>query len=98
VFQDALPDALSGGDSILIGAVNRAQLLAETDRLSPDAIAAGVRDRGREAKAFASTAEIVDHLSAKANPGDVVLIMSNGGFDGLTYKLLDALKSIGARK
>jgi UDP-N-acetylmuramate: L-alanyl-gamma-D-glutamyl-meso-diaminopimelate ligase len=99
VFQDALPDALSGADSILIGSVARSKLLAESDRLSPEAIAAFVRQRGREAKAFASTDEILDHLAAHAASGDVVLIMSNGGFDGLTAKLLDALKlSAGARK
>lgn len=92
VFQDALPDALSTADSVLIGAVNRAQQLAEDDRLSPEAIASSVRQRGREAKAFGSTAEIVDHLSANAAPGDLVLVMSNGGFDGFVAKLLDALQ------
>ncbi|HKV48529.1 MAG TPA: UDP-N-acetylmuramate:L-alanyl-gamma-D-glutamyl-meso-diaminopimelate ligase [Candidatus Acidoferrales bacterium] len=98
VFQDALPEALASADVTLIGAVNRAQLLAEQDRLSPDAIADGVRKRGREAQAFASTTDIVEHLSANANPGDLILIMSNGGFDGLTAKLLDALKLAGVRK
>ena len=98
VFQDALPEALVGADVILIGAVSRAQLLAEQDRLSPEAIAEGVGKRGREAQAFASTPDIVEHLTANANPGDLILIMSNGGFDGLTAKLLDALKLTGARK
>lgn len=98
VFQDALPEALAGADVILIGAVSRAQLLAEQDRLSPEAIAEGVRKRGRAAQAFASTPDIVEHLTANANPGDLILIMSNGGFDGLTAKLLDALKLTGARK
>jgi UDP-N-acetylmuramate: L-alanyl-gamma-D-glutamyl-meso-diaminopimelate ligase len=93
VFQDALPDALTSADAVLIGAVSRAQLLAEDDRLSPEAIAESVRQRGGEAKAFASTADIVDDLKARARPGDVVLIMSNGGFDGLTSKLLEALES-----
>ena len=92
VFQDALPDALAGADSVLLGAVNRAQLLAEDDRLSPEAIASAVQHRGREARACSSTAEIVTHLASHAVPGDLVLIMSNGGFDGLTAKLLDALK------
>ena len=98
IFQDALPDALAGADAVYIGAVNRAQLLAETDRLSPDAIAAAVRARGREARAFESTAQLLDELSARVSAGDVVLIMSNGGFDGLTYKLLDALKTAGVQK
>jgi UDP-N-acetylmuramate: L-alanyl-gamma-D-glutamyl-meso-diaminopimelate ligase len=93
IFQDELPDALSAADFVLLGAVSRAQLLAEQDRLSPDAIAASVRDRGGNAEAFAGTPEIVDFLAYHAKPGDVILIMSNGGFDGLTAKLLEALNS-----
>ncbi|HTZ75728.1 MAG TPA: UDP-N-acetylmuramate:L-alanyl-gamma-D-glutamyl-meso-diaminopimelate ligase [Candidatus Aquilonibacter sp.] len=98
VFQDALPDALAGADVTLIGAVSRAQMLGDEERLSPDAIAAAVRARGREARAFASSGDIAEYLSANANPGDLVLMMSNGGFDGLTAKLLDALKSAGVRR
>ena len=97
VFQDALPDALSGADFTLIGAVNRAQLLAEEDRLSPEAIVEGVRRRGADATAFSSTNEIVERLASSAKTGDLVLIMSNGGFDGLTMKLIEALKPAGAR-
>ena len=91
VFQDALPGALSLADAVLFGAVNRAQLLAEDDRLSPDAIAAAIRARGYAAQAFASAEEIAGHLAANARPGDLVLIMSNGSFDGLTAKLLEKL-------
>jgi UDP-N-acetylmuramate: L-alanyl-gamma-D-glutamyl-meso-diaminopimelate ligase len=91
VFQDALPEALSLADAVLFGSVNRAQLLAEEDRLSPDAIAAAIRARGCAARAFASAEEIADHLAANARSGDLVLIMSNGSFDGLTAKLLEKL-------
>ncbi|MGA3293110.1 MAG: UDP-N-acetylmuramate:L-alanyl-gamma-D-glutamyl-meso-diaminopimelate ligase [Candidatus Acidiferrales bacterium] len=93
VFQDALPEALSLADAVLFGPVSRAQLLAEDDRLSPEAIAAAVRTRGPDARALASADEIADHLAANARPGDLILIMSNGSFDGLTAKLLDKLRS-----
>ena len=91
VFQDALPDALTLADVVLFGPVNRAQLLEEGERLSPDAIAQSIRARGRESKAFGSAVEIAEHMATNANPGDVVLIMSNGSFDGLTLKLLERL-------
>jgi UDP-N-acetylmuramate: L-alanyl-gamma-D-glutamyl-meso-diaminopimelate ligase len=98
IFQDALPDALSLADAVLFGPVSRAQLLSEEDRLSPDAIAAAVRTRGRDAKAFSSADEIAEHLAAHSRPGDLVLIMSNGSFDGLTGKLLEKLHAAsGAR-
>lgn len=98
VFQDALPDALSLADVVLFGAVNRAQLLAEEDRLSPEAIAESLRARGCAATAFTSADEIADRLAAGARSGDLILIMSNGSFDGLTAKLLEKLSArAGAR-
>jgi UDP-N-acetylmuramate: L-alanyl-gamma-D-glutamyl-meso-diaminopimelate ligase len=98
VFQHVLPDALALADAVLIGPVNRAQQLAEEDRLSPEAIAAGVKERGRPAKAFASAGEIADYLAEHAGTGDVVLVMSNGNFDGLCVKLVEKLQAVsGAR-
>jgi UDP-N-acetylmuramate: L-alanyl-gamma-D-glutamyl-meso-diaminopimelate ligase len=98
VFQDALPESLAIADGVLIGPVNRAQLLSDEDRLSPDAIAESLRAHGRAAKAFPSAAAIADYLAESANPGDLVLVMSNGSFDGLCLKLLEKLKSLaGAR-
>jgi UDP-N-acetylmuramate: L-alanyl-gamma-D-glutamyl-meso-diaminopimelate ligase len=98
IFQDALPDALALADAVLFGPVNRAQLLAETDRLSPESIAEAVRARGRDAEAFSSADEVAEHLVAHAGSGDLVLIMSNGSFDGLSAKLLERLHAAsGAR-
>ena len=98
VFQEALPESLAIADGVLIGPVNRAQLLSDEDRLSPDAIAESLRAHGRAAKAFPSAAAIADYLAESANPGDLVMVMSNGSFDGLCSKLLEKLKSLaGAR-
>ena len=91
IFQEALPDALALADAVLFGPVNRAQLLEERDRLSPEAITESIRARGRFAKAFASSVDIAEHLVENTEPGDLVLIMSNGSFDGLTAKLLEKL-------
>ena len=91
IFEDALPDALALADAVLFGPVNRAQLLEERDRLSPEAIAESIRARGRFAKAFASSVDIAVHLVENTERGDLVLIMSNGSFDGLTAKLLEKL-------
>jgi UDP-N-acetylmuramate: L-alanyl-gamma-D-glutamyl-meso-diaminopimelate ligase len=93
IFQNDLSDALALADAVLFGPVNRAQLLDESDRLSPEMICESLRARGRSANAFASADEIADQLATTANPNDLVLIMSNGGFDGLTAKLLARLNS-----
>jgi len=93
VFQDSLPDALSLADAILFGPVNRAQMLGEDERLSPESIAESLRARRRESRPFESAEKIAEYLAANAASGDLVLIMSNGGFDGLTGKLFEKLKS-----
>lgn len=91
VFQDALPESLLAADAILFGPVNRAKLLSDEERFSPELAVAALRDSGRIAKAFDSTAEIVDYLARGVCAGDLVLIMSNGSFDGLCAKLLAEL-------
>ena len=99
IFQDVLPDALAVADEIVIGPVSRAQLLEEMERLSPESIAESLLKRGRPAKAFESAAAIADYLASHAHSGDMVMVMSNGSFDGLSGKLLEKLKSLeGARR
>ncbi|HUE57606.1 MAG TPA: UDP-N-acetylmuramate:L-alanyl-gamma-D-glutamyl-meso-diaminopimelate ligase [Candidatus Udaeobacter sp.] len=91
VFQDALPKALALGDRIILGGVFRAQQLGDENRMDPEAVAASVRALGREARVMPNSDAIVEHLVAEAKPGDVLLIMSNGSFDGLCEKLLKKL-------
>ncbi|MGA7552418.1 MAG: UDP-N-acetylmuramate:L-alanyl-gamma-D-glutamyl-meso-diaminopimelate ligase [Candidatus Acidiferrales bacterium] len=93
IFQDVLPDALAIADEIVIGPVSRAQLLEEGERLSPESIASSLHARNRPAQAFDSAAAIADYLASKARSGDMVMVMSNGSFDGLSGKLLEKLKS-----
>jgi UDP-N-acetylmuramate: L-alanyl-gamma-D-glutamyl-meso-diaminopimelate ligase len=99
IFQNVLPEALMIADAVLIGPVNRAQLLGEEERLSPEQIADSLLERGRPAKAFESADEIAEYLADNAKTGDVVMVLSNGSFDGLSGKLLEKFKSLaGTRK
>jgi len=91
VFQDALPASLALGDQVLLGGVNRAAQLSDDQRLDPEAVASSVRQLGKEARALAGADAIADLLVAEAKPGDLLLIMSNGSFDGLCEKLLKKL-------
>ena len=45
-----------------------------------------------QAEAFELTEKIVEHLQGKLRIGDVVLVMSNGSFDGLCKRLLGRLR------
>lgn len=91
VFESELAEALAGADGVLLGPVNRPHLLSDDERLSPERVVAGVRERGRPARAFDSAAEVTRELIGELQPGDVVIAMSNGSFDGLCERLLERL-------
>jgi UDP-N-acetylmuramate: L-alanyl-gamma-D-glutamyl-meso-diaminopimelate ligase len=50
-----------------------------------------LRTAGRTADHIVEPAEIARRVAATAESGDVVLIMSNGGFGGVHARLLDRL-------
>jgi len=91
VFQDALPKALALGDRVILGGVFRAQQLGGENRLDPETVAESVRSLGKDARVFPSSETIAEHLGNEAKSGDLLLIMSNGSFDGLCEKVLKKL-------
>jgi UDP-N-acetylmuramate: L-alanyl-gamma-D-glutamyl-meso-diaminopimelate ligase len=93
VFQDALPEALALGDHVLLGGVHRSGLLDDAHRLDPEAVAATVRAHGKDARVLPGADAIANLLAAEAKSGDLLVIMSNGSFDGLCEKLLKRLSA-----
>jgi UDP-N-acetylmuramate: L-alanyl-gamma-D-glutamyl-meso-diaminopimelate ligase len=96
VFEASLASSLSTADAAVLGAVNRASLLGDEERLSPERVLQAVRAAGRKAEGFESANEIAEYLAGETRPGDLVLVMSNGSFDGLCGKLLGKLQERGA--
>jgi UDP-N-acetylmuramate: L-alanyl-gamma-D-glutamyl-meso-diaminopimelate ligase len=96
VFEKDLAASLATADATVLGAVNRANLLSDEERMSPARVLDLVRAAGRTADGFDSAEEIADYLATRTNEGDLVLVMSNGSFDGLCGKLLAKLQERGA--
>jgi UDP-N-acetylmuramate: L-alanyl-gamma-D-glutamyl-meso-diaminopimelate ligase len=94
VFQDTLPQALALADRVALGGVFRAQQLGDENRLDPETVAASVRALGKEANVVSGGQAMADFLAANAKPNDLLLIMSNGSFDGLCEKLLKKLDAL----
>jgi UDP-N-acetylmuramate: L-alanyl-gamma-D-glutamyl-meso-diaminopimelate ligase len=92
VFENDLASSLSTADAAVLGAVNRASLLGDEERLSPARVLQAIRVAGRKAEGFDSADEIAEFLARETRPGDLVLMMSNGSFDGLCGKLLGRLQ------
>ncbi len=91
VFQDAFTDAFSGVDRVTFAAVHRSEQLAEHERLSTDEMVSALRERGVAGETCPNVDDIVALVATEARTGDVVVIMSNGGFGGLAAKLTNAL-------
>jgi UDP-N-acetylmuramate: L-alanyl-gamma-D-glutamyl-meso-diaminopimelate ligase len=93
VFQESLPQALALADRVALGGVFRAQQLGDENRLDPETVAAAVRSLGKQADVVSGGEAMAEYLVASAKPSDLLLIMSNGSFDGLCEKLLAKLSS-----
>ena len=91
VFEQTLPVALALADRVVLAGVFRAQQLGDENRMEPEAVAEGVRLSGKSARVFPNSDAIAEQVSAEVESGDVLLVMSNGSFDGLCDKLLAKL-------
>ena len=96
LFENDLAASLATADAAVLGAVNRANLLSDEERMSPARVLEKIRNTGRKAEGFDSVEEIAEYLTVETRPGDLVVVMSNGSFDGLCGKLLDKLQERGA--
>jgi UDP-N-acetylmuramate: L-alanyl-gamma-D-glutamyl-meso-diaminopimelate ligase len=96
VFQDDFARAFEGADEVVVAAVFRSSL-PESERLSPERLVADLRTRGRRARYIPEVDDIVRAIAAEHAGGDVVVLMSNGGFGGIHRKLVDALRDVERR-
>ena len=87
VFQQELIENLSLADHVILAAVYQQQRIPENERLHPEQVIAAINAAGTPAELCADVAAIVDSLERQVLPGDVVAILSNGGFDGIYDKL-----------
>jgi UDP-N-acetylmuramate: L-alanyl-gamma-D-glutamyl-meso-diaminopimelate ligase len=94
VFQDEYADAFVAADYVVIASVFDSRKVAEKGKsLDTQKLIADISQQHKPAFAFPGADEIIAHLLPHLREGDVVAIMSNGGFGGIHEKLLAALKN-----
>lgn len=86
-FAAELEDALALADAVWLGPVYRAERLAPEERLDTRSLADRLRARNLPAQAFDEVPALAEALWNGTQPGEIVLIMSNGAFGGL-YNIL----------
>ncbi|MBV9622641.1 MAG: UDP-N-acetylmuramate:L-alanyl-gamma-D-glutamyl-meso-diaminopimelate ligase [Acidobacteria bacterium] len=94
IFQQQLAKSLALADEVVIAAVFKSESIPEGERLDVNRVAAEIVSRGQRARVLADAAEIIRVCSPEMRPGDVVAILSNGGFGGIYESLPERLKSL----
>ena len=96
IFQEDFARALGQADRVVLAAVFRSTL-PDDQRLDAQQIVRDLHAKGTEARYIPATDDIVRTVSREAREGDLLVVMSNGGFDNIHQKLLDALEARGSR-
>lgn len=91
VFQKDYAKAFQMADQTIIAEAFDQSKIQEKDRFSSHELIDDIKNLGQQARVYEKVDDIVHDISKEANPGDLVLIMSNGGFDGIYQKLMAAL-------
>lgn len=94
VFQHELGRSLAVADRVVLTKVFKPEAIAEVDRLSTEAVVRELNAHDKPAFEAADANEIVDRIAAQLRPGDVVAILSNGGFGGIYEKLPERLRQL----
>lgn len=87
VFFRELVDGLSLADEVVVATVFKAEAIPESERLSTSAVIEKLKQQGHAARECRNADEIVDAIAPELREGDVVAVLSNGGFGGIYEKL-----------
>ena len=94
IFQEPYSKAFSYADYVIIAGVYNTSKASELGKvLDTDELVKMIEMQGKNAYSLPDADAIIDHIGPVLNEGDVVAIMSNGGFGGIHEKMLDLLRS-----
>jgi len=95
VLERELVESLEVADRVVLAAVYQQARIPEDERLHPEDVVAALNRKGTPAQLLENADAIVAGIAPQLQPGDVVAILSNGGFDGIYEKLPAALRARG---
>jgi UDP-N-acetylmuramate: L-alanyl-gamma-D-glutamyl-meso-diaminopimelate ligase len=92
VFERELIESLSLADRIVLAGVFKQESIPEGERLHPETVVKVLKKAGKDAVLLPNADAIVESIVPALRAGDVVAILSNGGFDGIYEKLPQRLE------
>jgi UDP-N-acetylmuramate: L-alanyl-gamma-D-glutamyl-meso-diaminopimelate ligase len=94
VLQRELISSLIVADEVVITPIFKPEAVPEHERLTTSSVVNGIQDAGKSARELADADEIVATIAREIRSGDVVAILSNGGFGGIYEKLPRKLEEL----
>ncbi len=94
VLEPELVDSLRLADRVVLAGVYQQQRIPDAERLHPEDVVRALNSHGTAAELYPDVEAIVNGIAPQLEPGDVVAILSNGGFDGIYEKLPGRLKEL----
>jgi len=91
IFQNIYPFSFDGADIICIRQPSLLDKIPPKERFSSQQLVNDLKKLGKSAHFFPDTDEIIDFLITETKSGDLILVMSNGGFDNIHERLLSVL-------
>lgn len=96
IFQNELASSLAVADHVVLAGVFKSEAIPEAERLNLDLVVERIGQQGRSARVISDADSIIATTAPEMRPGDVVAILSNGGFGGIYEKLPQRLRLIAA--
>jgi UDP-N-acetylmuramate: L-alanyl-gamma-D-glutamyl-meso-diaminopimelate ligase len=93
VLEGDLIDSLRLADRVILAGVYQQERIADKERLHPEDVVDALNAAGTPAELHPDASEIVAAIAPELKGGDVVAILSNGGFDGIYEKLPARLRN-----
>ncbi len=96
VFEKELVKSLALADQVVIASIFKPEAVPENERLTVKSVVSGLNRLRKSAREFKDADTIVDAIAPELGRGDVVAILSNGGFGGIYEKLPRKLEELRA--
>ncbi len=94
VLEDDLIASLRLADKVVLAGVYQQERIPGAERLHPEDVVQALNNDGLKAELLPDARAIVNGIAPQLRPGDVVAILSNGGFDGIYEKLPARLRQL----
>ncbi|HTV07261.1 MAG TPA: UDP-N-acetylmuramate:L-alanyl-gamma-D-glutamyl-meso-diaminopimelate ligase [Acidobacteriaceae bacterium] len=96
VFERELVESLSLADRVVMAGVFKMESIPTEERMHPERVVEALVADGRDAILLQNADAIIERIAPELREGDVVAILSNGGFDAIYEKLPERLRKLAA--